>query len=368
MKIEPKFERTAFLVIVVLIWGVSFLSRLRLQGTAFGLDYGLFFPDSSHYSFRTLQLLGENDDLAADHVKNWMSSHSQKTKELNPEGLIPSTNPVWYVVKTRVIYSLTSAPFVSAFGLIGMLVIPAISTLMVSLLAILGCKTRKSRIITTIAITILFASFTYPRWMFAAITDSLLVAVFAIVAYQLHVRINDNVFHLLSISVLILISSYTRFCLPIWVSILLVMLFQKRIKMAVVIGIVSVSSSYETIKLLMGGNQSLTPTVDAGTLEKLSLSLRLMRGLKAIVIDIAQLIVLDKLFLILIGVSIVLCLKNYKNQSSQLFVATLMGSTLITFAIGEVGTNFRYSLCSIPFMLMALQDLSTTNKEVRKGL
>jgi len=70
---------------VFLIWLVTLLSRIMYNGLVFGLDYGLFHPDGSLYTFRALLFSGLDKTEAGLVVADWYDNHSYKAKYEGPE-------------------------------------------------------------------------------------------------------------------------------------------------------------------------------------------------------------------------------------------------------------------------------------------
>jgi hypothetical protein len=71
--------------------------------------------------------------------------------------------------------------------------------------------------------------------------------------------------------------------------------------------------------------------------------------LRVVSIDIAQLAVLDRLFLIYLVVGLLISIFYFKNIASQYFIAILLAGYLLGAVNGTLGVNFRYQLPAIPF-------------------
>ena len=66
-------------------------------------------------------------------------------------------------------------------------------------------------------------------------------------------------------------------------------------------------------------------------------------------IDIAQLAVLDRLFLIYLVVGLFISILYFNNVASQYYIAILLAGYLLGAVNGTLGVNFRYQLPAIPF-------------------
>ena len=55
-----KVHKFGPLILVILFWLVDLISKLKYNGLIYGFDYGLYHPDGSLYTFRTLNLMGHS--------------------------------------------------------------------------------------------------------------------------------------------------------------------------------------------------------------------------------------------------------------------------------------------------------------------
>ena len=158
--------------------------------------------------------------------------------------------------------------------------------------------------------------------------------------YYLHVQ---KYFQLL---ILILLTTATRFSLVFWVAIALVIYFKGKKLLALMI--VSLSSLCSLPALFSTLGVSILPAEkDQTTLEKISnIPLSFLR---VVAIDIAQLAVLDRLFLIYLVVGVLISIFYFKNIASQYFIAILLAGYILGAVNGTLGVNFRYQTPAIPF-------------------
>jgi hypothetical protein len=324
---------------------LAVLSRLRFNGLILNFDYGIYQPDGSHYTYRTLTFLGVDSNLAAQRVVDWYRIHGIKNDSFDVNLLSPENKEVWGLVAPRILYSLLSIPFVYVFGIAGMMAIPILS-FMVLIWAIFRLSEIKNQqgigILLVIGLT---TSPTVLRWMVANITDSLLAGLFGI-AVLLFLRNSSGKAWYFSLVSLILLTSSTRFTLPIWIAISLVYLINGRRNCAIVIFLTSTIAFIPTY-LFMPSNAILPANVDTSGFQK---SVQLFFSFFNVgFIEIAQLAALDRILLVIVALALIASLLNFRQLPSQMYLAVLMSVWLIGAINGTLGVNFRYQLPLIPF-------------------
>jgi hypothetical protein len=352
MQKESKYLSNAQIpfLLVFVFWIFAVGSRFWANGLSFGLDFGIFQPDGAHYAYRTLVFLGHESTSAAREVTYWYQIHGFKNNNFDSTLLLPTNLSTWGLVAPRVVYSVLSIPFVFLFGIPGMLVVPILSLLGV-FLAILILGRRFSN--QNFALFLVFAlsiSPTISRWMLSNITDSPSTFFFILVVLVLSSSDSQPIWGS-KILLLVFVTSFTRFCLPIWLSIGLVLLINRRLREGVTVFISSLVASIPTI-LFMPSNAVLPGSDPGGLAEKI-----LGVGKSFFVIlfwESAQLAILDRVLLgsIILGVLVsLLCIKEF---SSQLFIAVLISVLIIGAINGTIGVNFRYQLPVIGFLAWVL--------------
>ena len=211
MRINRKLQWGLVLTLTL----ITVISRLKFNGLVFNFDYGIYQPDGSHYSYRALTFLGVDSNAAAERVVNWYQIHGVKNNIFPPSHLQPETSGAWGLVAPRILYPLLSAPFVYILGLSGMLIIPIISFVLLVFCVFRMSEIKGKQSIGFLLVLVLCTSPTVLRWMIANITDSLLAALFAVVTLLLMSK-STRTYWYIGISVLIVLTSITRFSLPIW--------------------------------------------------------------------------------------------------------------------------------------------------------
>ena len=331
--------------LVLFITVTAIVSRLRFNGLILDFDYGIYQPDGSHYAYRTLTFLGVDSNAAAERVVSWYQIHGIKNNVFSPSFLTPENTETWGLVAPRVLYSLLSVPFVYLFGLPGMLAIP-----IASFAILIFCVFRMSELLNKTAIgfllvLVLSTSPTVLRWMIANITDSLLAALFAMVPLLLISKISTRYWYVL-ITTLIVLTSITRFSLPIWISIATVLWIQRmRLQSFWVFALSMVL--FLPAFLYMPSNAVLPANAEAGVFTKVLLLVRSF--FEVGFIEVAQLGAIDRILLVAMAVAMAVALRHPREESSIYFLAVLVSVWFIGAINGTLGVNFRYQLPVLGF-------------------
>ena len=345
------FLRQHYLLFLVLaLWAISVGGRIWANGISFGLDYGIFQPDGAHYAYRTLLFLGHDSTEAANQVVSWYQVHGFKNNTFDASLLTPDNESIWGVVAPRVVYSILSIPFVIAFGIPGMLVIPALS-LLVLLLSILNLGRLTNR--PLVALLVIFAISVSPtvlRWMLANLTDSPLAALFALAVIIL-AKAKVTTVSKSQLVFLVVITSFTRFCLPVWISIAVVLFFNSRRKDSLIVLVASVLAAIPTF-LMMPSNAVLPGSEPIGLVSK-AVGV-FLSFFKITFWEFAQLAVLDRVLLAMIVLAVAISSITWREINSQFYIAVLLSVLFIGAINGTIGVNFRYQLPVLGFMAWVL--------------
>ena len=307
-------------------------------------------PDGSHYTYRTLTFLGHSPIDAAKQTADWYSTHAFKRNIISPESLLPQTNAVWGLVSPRMLYPILSIPFVALLGIPGMLAIPALSLL--TLLLVTTHLFKSKPLIAILLVTALTASPTIMRWMMVNYTDALLTGLFALTALLL-TKFQQNISHLLLLAMLIITTSATRICLPIWLAIALVFYINQHKKSAAITTVLSALAALPP--LLLQPSNALQPDIASKSLISKLLHLPIS-FIKIGAVESGELIILDHVLIAILAVALYQAVKNLKTMSAQLFFAVLLAVWVIGTINGVMGVNFRYQLPLIPFALWVIRE------------
>ena len=358
------FSRKHVFLLTLILWITVVASRLWLNGFVFGLDYSLYHPDGAHYAFRTLSFLFESDYQAAIEVSNWYAVHGIKHNIIAPSGLLPENNPVWNLVAPRLLYPILSIPFVFVFGLSGMLAIPILSLL--GLLLVINAIARfygrpEFGLLFNL---LLLTSVTISRWFVANITDGLLTFLVALLIL-VELKVKKLSVWAIYVGLLVFLSSITRFSIPIFLTLGLGYLILSEYKKALLL--FSFASTSAIPLLFFNVQSAFLPGADnqsiAGKLVEFP-----VQSIKVFVVEIGQLVVLDRqlLFLILFAL---FCALQIMGTTGVLTVCVLLSVLLIGFINGTLGVNFRYQLPVVPFLAWSfVQYLSISRKSAEASL
>jgi hypothetical protein len=231
-----------------------------------------------------------------------------------------------------------------------MLVAPILSLLGL-FLAILALGRRFSN--QNFALLIIFAlsiSPTLLRWMVSNITDSPITFLFALAVLVLSSSDSKLIWGT-KILLLVFLTSFTRFCLPIWLSISLILLINRKRWQSLLILVSSAIAAIPAI-VFMPSNAVLPGSTPEGLLEKL---VGVTKSFFIILFwESAQLAVLDRVLLALILIGVLVSILYIKEISSQTFIAVLFSVLIIGAINGTIGVNFRYQLPVVSFLAWTL--------------
>ena len=340
----------------VAIWSSALLSKLLYNGLVYGFDYGLFHPDGALYSFRALLWSGYSEFEAGEMVGDWYETNSLKAKYQGPELYYQNNEFLWDQYSVRILYPLMSVPFVKLFGVGGMLVVPALTYLFCLIVIMRVAIRQNQRFLGTTLILFVTMSTSISRWMFANITDGLLILFTAglvlLIMNNSDLRFSRAQFFLLLL--MVVGSSLTRFSALLWISVALVFMIRKKFLYA---GLTFITSLLGLLPIFL---RPFSGHVLPGYSEKSLLEKMMIYPLnlvKVTVFEIGQLFVLDRILLVLILLTLIVSLTHLKRLSSQIFLALLVAVWLTGAINGVLGVNFRYQLPVVPVMIWALIDL-----------
>ena len=336
-----------FLLIgVTVFWAIALVSKLKFNGLVYGLDFGLFHPDGQLYSFRTLTMAGDTEVVSGSIVSDWYREHAFKLNSIDPKSLYFDTHPLWELYKSRILYPILSVPFVMLFGMQGMLVIPALSMLILMLsIQILGFKLNNKFLAFLISVLISISPVA-SRWMFANITDGLLTALASLfVVTFLYVK-NSNVF-LVTSGFIIILGSYTRISVVQWLAVSLAIYLVNQKRNAILLGIVTII--FFIPSALRNIQTGILPNEEKGSLIDKPIQL-LVSMARVGFYEISQLVVLDRLLILLLALATIVSVFNLDRASSKFFLLVLVALWITGAVNGTIGVNFRYQLPLLPFM------------------
>jgi len=340
-----KRTRTIQSVLISSLALIAIIARLKFNGLFLNFDYGIYQPDGSHYAYRSLVFLGVSPDTAANKIVDWYAVHGYKNNLFSAELLSPDNASTWGLVAPRILYPLLSLPFVLFLGIPGMLVIPILSFLLLVFVTYKisdKCGNRWTGVGLVLVIT---TSPTVLRWMISNITDSLLAALFALVVLVIMRSSYGWSWHV-SVLSLVVMTSLTRFCLPIWLAISLVYWLNRMRIQSLVIFLSSIVAFIPTL-IYMPSNALLPAEGGVGGYAKIVLLGESF--IKIGFIEVAQLAALDRTLLLFLFAAFAISLRYRNELSSQMFLAVVFAVWTIGAINGTMGVNFRYQLPVLGF-------------------
>lgn len=354
----------SFLIATVVAITIS--SRLLFNGDVFDFDFHLYQPDGAVYTYLTLKWLGNSHISAAEQVIAWYEIYAEPESNLSVDFFDRGKNPgVWSLAAFRILYSLLSMPFVAIFGIQGMLAVPILSLIILFFIISLKAWRSKNPFVGLILISLLSFSPTLTRWYISNITDGLLASLFA---FLLLIPMTSKVKrYWVVLGILILLTSFTRFCAPYWYAIAIFLFIVKKRPSSIFVFTLSTLFVIPTL-LSKPDPGSIVAGVDGGAIDKLLYFP--VSALKIFFIEGAQLAALDRPLLLIVGVSVFLSLMHLKSPTSQLFLIIFLAGWFIGSLNGVLGVNFRYQLPLIPFASLVFIEMLkvTTNRSFRNIL
>ena len=359
------FLKYRYELAVLFLWSVAVISKLKFNGLILGFDYGSYQPDGKYYTYMALDLLNNNPALSAQQVVDWYAIHGFKMNTFTIQDLMPSTSYAYPYISHRVLYPLLSVPFVAIFGIPGMLAIPSISLLLLLLSICRFSKKFNKSLVGLGIVVVLLNSSTVLRWMIVNCTDSLLVGLFAFVPLLILKLIEKKSGAVFLLAGLVVLTSATRFTLPIWLGIFLVLFFQKGLrKQTLILLATSVLCAIPALEAQL--STALLPA-ETDTPTYLKIILLPFVFLKIIVVDFLQFGVLDRPLLIVLGFCLIQAIRIRHQLSAQLFLAVFASGYLIGAINGTLGVNFRYEMPVLIFCAWLIIDSFEYDKK-RLGL
>jgi len=364
---------------------LSIVTRLFYNGEVLGLDYNLYYPDGVCYTAHAYEFSGLTPEGAwsktLDEYQKYDAKYSTLSSELRPDSCVS--------VQARIIYPLLSAPFISNYGLAGMLVVPVIAVLLGILFIYFALRRLGlSEISIVVGLFALSASSSFLRWNIGNLPESLLflwtsISLFLLVSFTPRdLSHRKAIFYISSLIGLIIISAVTKRSAHFWtilfsVIALILILNKDRMKRPLLLGIpiMLISITWIADRLagaLLGGQNSLwIATTATSCLKGIQVSVNpgnvtaplgcenlTQNALKNMwnfaLNEIGQLAVLDKPLFLLCGVLIIGVLLRWREvgpiaQICFLVSICTFGATMLN---ATLGLNFRLMTPALPYLIM----------------
>lgn len=336
-----------FIFLILLIAIFSIAERIYNAGLIGGLDYFLFQPDGAYYSIKSYQLLGHGYLESLDIVKNFYLVHAKSIEYFSFGGNFQNN-----LMATRVLYPLLSVPFVAIFGMWGMLVVPCVSFIFIFIhISRFALKNRLSGVSILIPILLLSFSPTFTRWMIVNYTEALNVFLFYLIFHFLGVNqkftlVRDlTIISLFSAVALNHSEPFLTFAFALWAIRKKIFKNNRIVLSAILIVNILPFLFYKTWPL--GFEKSPSNSLDF-----------FYKVFEIPLIEVAQLVILDKPLLILILLGFYsLRIKAPRYSSLSLLPYFFVAALVQSIVIGAPGTNFRYFIITIPLLVYGTMDI-----------
>ncbi len=352
-------NRRSLYVIVIALSIVTLAGKFFFNGLIYGLDFSLFHPDGTLYTFRSLSWLGNSQIESGRIVAEWYSQHAGKMTDIIPASLYFDNNPNWPLYKFRVLYSLLSVPFVYVFGIYGMLVIPALSYIGL-LIILLEIGISQNRVNSALFIIFLLStSLTLTRWMFINTTDSLFTFLAALSTYLVIKWNPSNGIFILQFCIFALMT-VTRVSLFYAIP-LIIILYLKSRKQALVVSLLAIGSFIPLVLTNIQGSIAVT-SAEGGVVEKITSFT--LNSIKLLTVEVGQLVVFDKVLFALMALGVFFSLRNLQSTSSKFFLLSVSSTYLMSLLNGTLGVNFRFQLPIIAALIWTLLENSPRYRKI----
>lgn len=370
----------AIVVLLVMSWGLAVWARILWNGDVYGLDYRLFHPDGICYGAVAFDFAGTGIE-GREQLAGAYAAQDTPIGGLGPDIDDASTCSS---VRTRVLYPLLSAPLVNALGYYGLLVVPAISWLIAVLTPAVLLLRRGFTLAPTIAGLLVIASSSIGRWSVANVVDALLMGIMALSLLVLPIFEHKAKWWRLGLfALLILLGSLTRQSWPTWIALVTtpwvayaMMHRSKGIRGSIgwanpwtgfaIVGVGTALASWQLIGATLGSQKIglvASRLKDAVAATEVPGSDRWMNlweeawmlaelATAAVVVEIGQLVVLDKALLIAFGLAFFGVWKHRRWPASYAFLGVLLVAVTLTALNATQGINFRFAMAVVPWVVL----------------
>jgi hypothetical protein len=326
-------RRNAYLFVTFLLV-TSLLSKFFFNGLIYGLDFSLYHPDGTLYTFRTLDWLGYSQKESAQLISDWYANYAGKMKLIDPASLYYDSNPNWQLYRFRILYSFLCTPFVYLFGIKGMLIIPALSFLgMLLVLLEIGYLLKRVPLALLI-IFLLTISPTITRWMFINTTDSLFTFLATLSTFLL-IKWSPKKSIFFSQIMVLVAMILTRVAVFYAIPLIGMLYFKSKKQAGLLFAVVFVT----LIPLFFSKIQNTIGVVNS--------SGSLSEKLSDFFLEVGQLYVLDRILFTLVFIGLLLALRNYHSSSSIFLLVSMVSTYAMSLLNGTIGVNFRFQLSII---------------------
>ena len=384
-----RFAGRQWLVVALLIlaWALAVAGRLLWNGDVYGLDYRLYHPDGKCYSAMAFDYAGQGQPGQRELAETY-ADQGTPIGELGPDMSDPTVCANG--VRPRVFYPLASSPFVSIFGSAGLLVVPALSWLAAILIPVVLLLRRGFLLAPVVSGLLIVASTSVGRWSVANLTDALVMGLMACALLFLPVfGQRSRWWQVAAFCAIIVMGSLTRQSWPIWIAVVLapwlayaILHRSEGLRRSMgpnnpwtwfaSAGSVAAIAAWRLIDLILGPQNSAftvnrivaavsepavsEPAVSEPAVSEPAVWNEIQRALddalSAIVVEIGQLVVLDKALLIALGLALFGAWKHRRWAMTYSFLGVLFVVLSLSALNTTQGVNFRFALAVVPLVVL----------------
>jgi hypothetical protein len=231
------------------------------------------------------------------------------------------------------------------FGIPGMLIIPALALLGILIsIHLIGESVDRPELALLFNIIIVSSS-TVSRWFVANLTDSLLAFLIGLIVI-VEIKAKKLKTWIPLMVLIILSASATRFSVPVFLALSFSYLLLREIPKALTFFGTGICGALPL--LFFDSTSAVLPGSNGESLLSKLFNLPL-QSLKVLVVEIGQLVVLDRIFFILVVLSLFFAFQ-LRGRVAFLTFGVFVGVLAVSFINGTLGVNFRYQLPLITFM------------------
>lgn len=370
-------------------WIVAVASRLHLSGDVYGLNYRLFQPDGVCYAAFAFDFAGSGIEGRAEVARAY-AEQGTSIGPLGPDLSDPSQCNTG--LRARILYPILSVPFISLFGYMGLLVVPALSWLAAVLIPAWLMIRRGFFLAPALAGLLVLASTSVARWSVANVVDPLIMGLVALSLLTLPIFNRKRHWALVApFGVIVILGSLTRQSFPIWIALVLIpwLVFallkkgtpiRKRLFAGnpwlpfALTGTVTAIVACRVVQATLGAQnsayvislvtESLTvanePSGVTQTISRLEHPTQL--AVNVLITEFGQLAVLDKSLLIALGLAFFGVWKHRRWAASYAFLGVLVTVLGIGAVNSTLGINFRFQLAVVPLIVLLASSWSTPSR------
>jgi hypothetical protein len=352
----------------ILVWLIVAVTSV-LAYLSYVRNLGLFYYDSRYYMAFSFWFSGDTQQVARDRTAEFASMYNIPMPDA-------ATTFGWGLVQPRVVLPFLSAPFMNLFGPYGLAVIPAVATIVFTILLTIVMKRRYGNVAAVATVVLMNASLRIVVLTTGMLTESL-SAVWSLVALMLTWRYirTRRWWLLVLIGLVTLLSGFTRQATLIMAGAfamawLLGMLVSRRWRSpwmwpAIVVGATTVITQVvQTLVWPFSQTDQFLRITGSSTLTE---ALSHVPGLAKLLLftDLKTFMATDKPLLFILFLSVAGMVIFWRRAESHLLFGAILAIAVYNITNGTA-TGFRYAIPGLAFFMLSVAlVLAATAKRLR---